>query len=599
VDPTQDQIQHAVRLQRAGDHAGAAQTLRAVLARGASHPLPNALLGRSLIELGRPQEAADLLEPIAGPGRPLVSFTLGMALNRLDRPRDALAHLARACESRPSDAQFLFWHGATLMRLDRIDDAETVMHRAREATEPARLAELASSLFTLGMVGLSADCFERAIAVGTADTTTLLRAATAHQGVRNFDRALELIELAVERDADNPSVCMALADQLEKKHRLDDAARAARRGLELDPSHTVLARLLARLERRLGNPERSDAIIQGALPNAHDPRLSSALLIEHGHVLDALGRTDEAFDAFTRGKAQWLATSQDRFPLGRFEEQLDERERSARDALDLPRSSCSEHAGPVFFVGFPRSGTTLMEQILAAHPGVVTLDEVDLLERPLMHLARASAPPDADEAHTLRSLDDDTIKTLREAYFASVQGALGETIGQRTLVDKMPLNITRLGVIARVFPYARLLIALRDPRDCCLSCLMQSFEANPAMVHLHSIESAAHLYARVMGLWVEIRARFPIPFFEYRYEDLTRDLESSARGVLEFLHLPWDDRVLHFQEQARTRAISTPSYERVTAPVDTRAVARWRRYEHKMTDALSTLAPLVEALGYE
>lgn len=611
--PTAEQLfTQAASLRKAGDLPGAERLLRQLLEEQPDTPPAAATLGQILLEQGRPQDAVDLLRPYADDpaDRPMVRFTLGLALNRVGRPTEGLEHLERAALVRPKDPEIRFYLGATLERLARHDEAGEAFRSLMDlfAQTPQDLVTLGQRLLRIGRPDLASESLDRAISGGRQDAQTLLLGADAHQRNRNSARAIELARKSVAASPSLAGPHLSLADLLERRGDLDEAHACASEALRLAPDLTPAARILARIERRRGNSEQSDRIIRRALARPpSDPRLLGPLLIEHAHALDDLGRYDEAFEVITRGKAVWFESVRGQFPLERFEQELDRRQR-AIDSMSPPATDAGDERSPVFFVGFPRSGTTLMEQILAAHPRAVSLDEVDLLENVVLPAAREmlalpalerTGAPGVEEGEIIARLNDEQVAELRTHYWSGAERALGAAIGERLLIDKLPLNITRLALIQRVFPRARVLVALRDPRDCCLSALFQSFDANDAMVHFHAIEPAARLYARVMGIWLRARERIGVASHEYRYEDLTADVEAALRPILEFLALAWDDGLLSHQRRVRDRALSTPSYERVDRPIDRKGVARWRHYERHLAPVLPILAPFVEAFGYE
>ncbi len=595
----EEQIKSAVTKQRAGDLAGAEKVLREVLERSPGMPMASAILGYVLMDTNRTAEAIELLSPIAErePHRPLVRRSLGMALNRVGQSEAALEHLEAACLFNPADFEAMFWRAATLERLDRLEQAEEGFQETIEAAagNSQALAQLGERLARLGRFELAVGCYEQVIAGGATGAPILIRLASCHQRLSHYDKALDAAKRARNADPKNAMACMVIADIYEKTHKLEKAAASAREGLELAPDQTVLARILARVERRMGHPERGEEITRAALDKGvEDKRVLAPLLIERGHALDAMGEFDQAFEAIASGKRAWLESLEGQFDLETFPKQLQERQVAAQQlgAVGEPQDW-----SPVFFVGFPRSGTTLMEQVLRAHEDVESLDEINLLDRPVLRSARLMTGLESEDA-VVAALSDEQAHALGKEYKAALSERLGQDSTKRVVIDKLPLNLTRLGLIRRVFPNAKLLVALRDPRDCCLSGFMQSFDANEAMLHFHSIESTAQMYAGVMDLWLASRDKIGQPFLEYRYEDLTAEFEPTVRRVLEFLGLDWNDGISSFQEGAKTRAISTPSYERVVAPIDRKAVARWRNYEKHMGEAMRTLQPYVEAFGY-
>ena len=180
------------------------------------------------------------------------------------------------------------------------------------------------------------------------------------------------------------------------------------------------------------------------------------------------------------------------------------------------------------------------------------------------------------------------------AVAAAVTGGLAG----RRVVDKLPLNLVDAGLISLLFPDARIIVALRDPRDAVLSCFMQDFRLNDAMAAFLGRASTAGLYHAVMSLWLHYRTVLALPWMEYRYEDLVADFEGTVRDLLSFVGEPWDPVVLRYREAIPGRAISTPSYAAVTSPIHGQAVERWRRYADWLAPEAAVLAPYVAAFGY-
>lgn len=276
----------------------------------------------------------------------------------------------------------------------------------------------------------------------------------------------------------------------------------------------------------------------------------------------------------------------------------------------------SDDAGPTFLIGFPRSGTTLLEQGLDAHPVVSAMEEQPALDRALEHyqrliqarpavkLAVAAAPTLAAKlAEILRamsSLEEHEVAALREHYFAVVNAAITVPAGS-LLIDKMPLNLIHLPFILRLFPRARFLVALRDPADCVFSGFMQHFGNNPAMNRLASLQDGAAFYAEVMALLQQYRQVFALEerLHFVRYEELIEDWEGVLRGTLDFIGVGWHPQVQHYREHAQQRGtIATPSYQDVVRPLTKRAAGRWRRYQHLIGEQFAPLQPYRVLWGY-
>jgi len=175
---------------------------------------------------------------------------------------------------------------------------------------------------------------------------------------------------------------------------------------------------------------------------------------------------------------------------------------------------------------------------------------------------------------------------------------LGRELGDRMLVDKNPALNVLIPAAARIFPEAKFMIALRDPRDVCLSCFMQPLSPNPVSSAYLSLEGTVTQYLSVMGFWRTLLPRMCNPFLEVRYEELVESLEIVSRRVLEFLGTAWDDRVMRFDEHARGKLLRSPSYAEVSQPLTRRAVGRWQNYRPHLEPYFARLQPMMKALGY-
>lgn len=250
---------------------------------------------------------------------------------------------------------------------------------------------------------------------------------------------------------------------------------------------------------------------------------------------------------------------------------------------------------PVFLVGFPRSGTTLLDQILDSHPGIQVAEEKPMMEQ----LKRAVADRTGSYPDGLAQLSGEDIAALQSLYWSHAAEFVTRD-PDAVFVDKLPLNIEKTVLIHRVFPNAKFILMLRHPADCVFSCFMQSFRPNIAMNNFHTVEGAARIYDMVFGLWQKANEHLDLDVHTLRYEDLVSDLESTVAQLLTFLGLPWDEGVLDYAENARRRGrINTPSYNQVTEPIHTRARGRWVRYQDLIAGPLETLRPWIRAYGYD
>jgi Flp pilus assembly protein TadD len=257
-------------------------------------------------------------------------------------------------------------------------------------------------------------------------------------------------------------------------------------------------------------------------------------------------------------------------------------------------SAPSAEESPIFVVGFPRSGTTVLETILDAHPQLSCMDEQPYLHNLSIDLRQQGLVYPQD----LGKLDDAACARLREQYWKQVHSHGRVTPGRR-LIDKNPLNMTRIALIKRIFPAAKVILALRDPRDVVLSNYMQLFRA-PAYVRMcETLQSTAEGYAVAFDTWNEVTRLLPLDLLQTRHEDMVEDVEGCARKLCEFLGLEWSANMVAFHENALRRGyIRTPSYAQVVEPVNRKGIGRWQRYARWLEPAQARLAPFVQQFGY-
>ena len=314
---------------------------------------------------------------------------------------------------------------------------------------------------------------------------------------------------------------------------------------------------------------------------------------------DRLGRHAEAWQALQTAHAAQLAIAQDVVPelmqphsrpLAMTAQRVDRTAFQSWAPLPAPADVHS----PIFVVGFPRSGTTLLEQMLDAHPDFRSMDERafihDLTER--MELAGQRYPDD------LAKLTADEAGQLRAIYFRRVAQVVPE-LGPRQLVDKNPLNMLCLPMIMRLFPRSRIILCLRHPCDVLLSCYMQPFRSPAFMVMCSSLQRLAEGYVQAFEQWQQHVEVFAPRLLEWRYESVVGGFEGSVAELGEFLGIEDASPMARFSEHARgKRYISTPSYAQVTQGISRRAVNRWHAYRDAFEPVLPTLRPVMQRLGY-
>jgi tetratricopeptide (TPR) repeat protein len=592
-----------------------------------------------LFDAGAYTEARMLLEQLCAmpPVSPDLQGRLAFILLQQGDHAAAESLLRSAVTVQPADAQLRYWLAVAVARQDRMEEArgiyESVLTLAPEMPEAHN--DLGHVLRTLGdhvgaeqhfrkaveisphltgaLYNLGLSCAERG-AFAEAETwcrkvlvlapdhfETLNNLANILRQSDRMEEAVDCYRHAIQVRPESALAHANLAHTLENLHRLDDAQIAAQRALQLEPLNPLASVVAAQASRRKGRLEQARLQLEPLAFANLPPAQSAAVNAELGQILDRVGDYRGAYDAWTRSNAAWITAlgrerTQDCSYLDYVEEVANyfSRERPDRWPARFPESSVP---APVFLAGFPRSGTTLMEQLLSAHSVYYGSREIPVLSRlcdalPAISTAAQKFP------RALDGIDDDAAVRLRSEYWRIADAAVECNAEKTVMVDKLPLNLVELGLVRRIFPDARVIIMLRDPRDVCLSAFAQAFQPNRAMVHFLSLERTARLYGRIMDLWIQYRSVLGLHYTEVRYEDLVENLEPTMRKVFDFLACDWEPAVLDYHEAARKHYARTPSYQDVTSPVYTRSLGRWQRYRDRLEPVLPLLEKYIAAFGY-
>lgn len=463
---------------------------------------------------------------------------------------------------------------------------------------------LAELLQTLGHEAEALAAVERALALAPRDPAALLRAALVRNAAGDAARAEAILRELLARDPFHAAARANLASLLERGNRYEEAEREAREGLRSAPHEPLLALVVAQCALHRKDLDGCETWL-GRLRTAlgRDPRHAAGLVPQHAaylaaQLLQARGRHADAWDAFV--------AANDLARRNAARRGVDGAEYRAKLAVEAAAFTPAWVAGwqplpeppplpfrPAFLVGFPRSGTTLLEQILDAHPEVIGLEEQGYLEEALSDLP-------GGYPQGLATLAPAGHAALRARYADAVLRRRPEAAG-KVMVDKHPLKLPRAGAIQRVIPEARFILALRHPYDAVLSNVMQEFGFNSAMANMFSLEDAAALYHATMTLWERHRAQQPLAVVTVRYEALVEDLPGQVRPVLEHLGVGWDARVEGFAAHALGRGrIRTPSYSQVRQGLYTRARGRHLDYAACFTPQVRALLdPWVAHWGYQ
>jgi tetratricopeptide (TPR) repeat protein len=523
-------------------------------------------------QAGDTARAMELAERALADGlqHPVFHRLRGLKREQAGRLADAAADFQAALADQPDDAGLMDLLGLCLARLGRFAEALRALDAAVRL-QPGLASAHANRAWVRENLG---------------------DLAAAREGYRQ----------AIALDPKLTRAQAALALLAARAGRWGEARETAQAALDIDPQERGARLALAMADLGEGDAAAAEGRARELLTPQMPPHDRGVVLTLIGDAADRQDRTAEAFGAWASANETLRQLQSGQFGPGlnepgaaavaRLQRAFD---RTSADDWRRPREAApqpSPAAGHIFVLGFPRSGTTFLGQVLDAHPQVATMDEVETLGEAGRSyladetgLARLAAAPEAElEGH-------------RAAYWRRVR-SLGVEPDGRTVVDKLPMNTLGLPLIARLFPGAKVVFVRRDPRDVILSCFRRQFTPSGMSFEFLSLEGAARYYDAVMKLAESYRAALPLDLAVLRYEDLVGDFAGETAKLLDVLGLPQDPAVAAFSGAERAQDIATPSAAQVAGGVSGEGVGQWRRYEAQLAPAIRLLAPWTQAFGY-
>lgn len=422
---------------------------------------------------------------------------------------------------------------------------------------------------------------------------TLARSGDHESAKLAYERAIDLAP-------DHAESLANLASIYARKRNETIARDYADRALAAEPGNATAQLALVILEMnaaRYADAERKLRTLLSALDTDSDLRAGMRAML--GDALDGQRRYSEAFEVYSQNNDEIRAKYRARYRTGRGADAIRHIADYFRDARlegwPAPNVSPPDRHGPrehVFLLGFMRSGTTLLEQVLASNPDVIALEEKALLRDAERQYFTCNEDLDA-----LARAGEDELESLRQDYWARAK-SFGDDFAGKIFVDKQPLNTPLLPLIAKLFPQSKTLFALRDPRDVVLSCFRRNFHIHVAAFEFLALEDTANFYAGVMELFDIYRSKLALRILEHRYEDMVQDFEGRVRAVCDFIGLEWSQSMRDFDRNAPKVDLRSPSARQVQRPLYNEGIGQWRNYTEQLKPIQPILRPWVEKFGY-
>ena len=623
------------------DPVRAEAPLLEILALDPDQPQALQLLGQVRRQQERFAEAENLYRRslTVKPDQPQVQFNLGNLLSLLGRHAEAAIAYGEAVRLKPNFAEA---HLNRALALSMVGDHTAAEKSCRDAlrVQPNYLLAkqaLATELCEQGRPAEAEQLLRRTLATGTQNprqAAALEHAmAMALKQQDRFEEALNWFDAAQSHAPDMPAVDFNRANTLQQLGRTEEAAAsyaravardpahadahggsalmcaltgafaqtrvAGSKALALDPAHPIAHIALAIADVEEGAIDRADEELTRVCDNLNtnrDPLASFAL----GFAADAFerhGHYKRAFDLFSLSNQvrrdihaafRPARASLDVDRLRAFFETTSPWPPSA--SLPLPDNAAKAH---VFVLGFMRSGTTLLETILATNPRVVDIDEIEFLTGPAREFLLSREGLDR-----LADLGPTDAQVWRNAYWKAV-GDAGIKVRDRIFVDKMPFNSIRLPLIARLFPEAKVVFAIRDPRDVVISCYRRRFNPTGFSYEFLDLEDCARFYAATMELVDIYRAKLPLAIHDHRYEDMIIDFDGSIQSVCAFTGIEWSESMREFTAAAQSIDRRSASARQVRRGLYAEGVGQWRNFANQLQKVAPILEPWVARFGYE
>ena len=558
-------------------------------------------LGIALKADGKLKEAEEIFRKAISlaPSSYLLHVNLGNTLQELNRIDDAVENFRKAILLKPDFAETYFNLANTLQLAEQYVEAVVVYKQAIDLNPNHVVAfnNLGLALSKLGSLKEAETQYKNALKLMPNYYEAHLNIGNLHYGLQQFEKAEEDYQKAIAIQPNYADAYLNLCELYEKTNKLTDVlsvVKKARDKVSRKKDEFLLfeAFVLFRQDRF----QFVEEIISKINPDKLSENRKTIFFKLKADWLHHQENFDEAFEAYehmnnnVKNSAEYQMCSANQY-YDAQREKICEIE-SLQETLKFRNIIQAKWFQPSFLIGFPRSGTTLLDTILRSHSGIDVVEEQPLVSKMLEKLGATISMSD------IEAIDLKSAKVLSDIYFRELEKSIN--IQENILViDKLPLNILSIPIITKVFPEAKFILALRHPLDCVLSCWMQNFKLNAAMANMVDLDRIVDFYCTTMEILKLCEQRYSINIHPIRYEDLVSDFIGTISILMNFLELSWEDQLEGYQRPALSRAkINTPSYTQVVKPIYETAAYRWKKYEDHLQPHKPKLAHWINEFGY-
>jgi len=524
---------------------------------------------------------------------------LGVILGQRGRKAEALNANQKAVTLSPQDAIAHNNLGTTLKELGKLEEAEVSLRQAIALKPDYALAynNLGSTLKELGKLEEAEVSYRKSINLKSDYAEAHSNLGNTLQELGRLDEAEASYTQAIALKPDFAEVHLNLCELLEKMNRVDEISFVIRNasGKTLEKKADFLY-YEALTEFRKENYKTAEELVKKININELlEKRQPNAMklqgdLYHYKKDYSAAFETYKSQNKHVKNSLEYKKQDSEKYFIQQRKAVVQMKqlqEESSYKSVIKPR-----WIQPTFLIGFPRSGTTLLDTILRTHSNIDILEELPMLTK--MKASLGYVPT----ISMIENMDNTAAEIASGFYFEELKKHI-EVGKKQIVIDKLPLNILQIPLINQIFPEAKFILALRHPLDCVLSCWMQNFKLNPAMANMVELKRIVDFYDTAMSILKLSMERYSLDIHRIRYEDLVLDFEGNVTNLLTFLGLEWEEGLRNYQKTALTREkINTPSHSQVIKPIYKTASYRWKNYEKYLNPFKRQLEPWLRDYGY-
>ena len=528
-------------------------------------------------------------------------YLLGTLFFQKKNFNKAIINFENALLINPDHAELCNNYGAALIQIGEYKKSINYFQNAIKIKPNYAQAynNFGSALKELKEYKKSATLFEKAIQIEPNLVDSYINLGIIFKELGDFSKAIFYFQETIKIHPTNIKAHQNLMESYEKTNQDKELQKAILNAKNLIKENSIIKLYESIILYNSNKFTEAKESLKKISFDTEDIRNESRRVITLAHCYDRIGDSKKAFKNFSKANNLFLnLRTVNFFDKNRYLQRIDKRKAFFEKSIIKKWKTIkllNARPNPVFLIGFPRSGTTLLDSILNSHPSIEVIEEKPMVSKLIESLSKLPGGGLQD----LEKIDEIQIKKLKKIYFDSLDMQINNKKNSKIYIDKFPLNIIYIGEIFRIFPNAKFIISVRHPYDCVLSCFMQNFELNDAMANFLTIKDSAKLYDSVMSLWMQYLSIFEIKYHNVKYENLIQKFNPTVKSILNFLELPWDDSVLKYSKTAKQKKnIATPSYKQVIKPIYPHASGRWKRYENEMSNVNLILKKWVNKFDY-